>query len=70
MRIGRRFVVLAVIVVAAVLVFATLRARQSACVSNEHGLRGEVTRGKDGQLLYFNGQCWTRQPVVSADTPF
>lgn len=45
-------------------------ARQSSCVSYERGLRGEAKRGKDGKLVYFNGECWTRQPVAPNDTPF
>lgn len=49
--------------------FATLRARNYACVSFEPGLRGEAMRGDDGQFLYFNGECWTRKPMAPTDTP-
>jgi hypothetical protein len=66
----RRLLVAMIVVVGVAIAFATFRARRPSCVSYERGLRGEVKRGEDGTLLYFNGQCWTRQPVAPTDTPF
>ena len=67
----RLYVVLVAVAVSAVVIaFATLRGTRYACVSFEQGLHGEAKRGPDGQFLYFNGQCWTRQPLAPTDTPF
>ena len=41
-----------------------------SCVARDRGLRGEVMRSRGGKLLYFNGQCWTPEPLPPADTPF
>ena len=32
--------------------------------------KGDVERGSDGRLLYFNGQEWTDKPFPAQDTPF
>jgi hypothetical protein len=64
------YVVLVAAVIGVVIACATFRARRYSCVSNEPGLRGEVMRGQDGKDLYFNGECWTRQPVAPTDSPF
>ena len=31
---------------------------------------GDVKRGPDGRLLYFNGRQWTDTPLPPQDTPF
>jgi hypothetical protein len=66
----RRLIVVVLVAVSVAIAFATFRARRSSCVSSEQGLRGEVKRGQDGRLVYFNGECWTHQPVTPTDTPF
>jgi hypothetical protein len=48
---------------------ASYRASRYPCISGDVGLRGEVMRSADGQFLYFNGHCWTRQPMPPTDTP-
>ena len=63
------YIVLFATAVTAVIAFAALRARQYGCVSFEPGIRGEVMSGDAGATLYFNGTCWTRQPVAPTDTP-
>jgi hypothetical protein len=47
----------------------TAQALPSACVSYEPGLRGEVMHTAEGKPLYYNGQCWTSQPMPPLDTP-
>ncbi len=43
-------------------------ASRFSCVgSYERGIRGEVLKTADGRMLYFNGQCWTRQPIPPTD---
>ena len=63
------YVVMFVVAATAAFALATLRARQYGCVSFEPGIRGEVMRSDSGETLYFNGSCWTRQPVAPTDTP-
>jgi hypothetical protein len=67
---ARRLIVVVLLAVSVAIAFATFRARRSSCVSYERGLRGEAKRGDDGRLVYFNGKCWTHQPVEPTDTPF
>jgi hypothetical protein len=31
---------------------------------------GDVKRGSDGRLLYFDGRQWTAKPLPPQDTPF
>ena len=31
---------------------------------------GDVKRGPDGRLLYFDGRQWTDKPLPAQDTPF
>jgi hypothetical protein len=42
---------------------------RSACVEVGPGLRGEVTVHAGGKVLYFNGNCWTSEPVPPLDMP-
>jgi hypothetical protein len=41
-----------------------------SCATDLRAVRGEVKRGADGKLLYFNGECWTTKPMAPRDTPF
>jgi hypothetical protein len=43
---------------------------QYPCLSRETGLRGEAKRRADGQMLYFDGECWTARPMPPRDSPF
>ncbi len=40
------------------------------CDSSQPGMRGEVRREANGTLRYFDGRCWTTQPLPPRDTPF
>ena len=40
------------------------------CRSYAVGVRGEIMRVTDGDFLYFNGTCWTTEPMPPLDTPF
>ena len=42
---------------------------RSACVEVGSGLRGEVKAHASGKLLYFNGSCWTSEPMPPRDMP-
>jgi hypothetical protein len=66
----RRLLVVVFVAVIVAIAFASYLERGSDCVSDGRGVRGEATRGKDGRLLYFNGECWTHEPVAPTDTPF
>ena len=66
----RTLYVLLVVAVVSLVAFTTYRMRQGDCVSHERGFRGEVMRQPNGEFVYFNGQCWTRQPVAPTDMPF
>ena len=69
-RVTVRTLIVVVLAVVFAIAFATFRARRSSCVSDEQGLRGEAKRSQDGKLVYFNGECWTHEPVAATDTPF
>jgi len=40
-----------------------------SCQSDARAMAGEVKRGADGKLLYFDGTCWTTKPMPPRDTP-
>jgi hypothetical protein len=42
----------------------------TSCATDFRAVRGEVKRGVNGKLLYFNGECWTTKPMPPLDTPF
>jgi len=48
----------------------TVREWRYRCRSYESGLRGEVMRTASGEFLYFNGTCWTAEPMPPVDAPF
>jgi hypothetical protein len=56
--------------VAALAAGAAYVTRRPACETDRTATKGEVKRGADGRLLYYNGQCWTSQPQPPRDTPF
>jgi hypothetical protein len=66
----RRLLVVVLVAISVAIAFVMVRARRSSCVSYERGLRGEVKRGQDGRLVYFNGECWSNESVAPTDTPF
>ena len=68
--------ILALLALVCSLVGCATASRFSCVGSYERGIRGEVMKTADGRTLYFNGQCWTRQPIPPTDlalerpTPF
>jgi len=42
----------------------------ASCEVDERAMAGEVKRGPDGTLMYFDGRCWTSKPTPPLDTPF
>jgi hypothetical protein len=65
-----RFVVALVLVSFGLAGCESYRDWRYPCVSRESGLRGEAKRGGDGQMLYFDGECWTARPLPPRDSPF
>ena len=59
-----------VVICVGVAAFVTYRSWEYRCESRRPGFRGEVMRGDDGRLLYFNGECWTAQAMPPTDAPF
>jgi hypothetical protein len=37
---------------------------------HSHGIKGDVRRGSDGKLWYFNGERWSTTPPRPDDVPF
>ena len=40
-----------------------------SCATDPRALRGEMMRGRDGRMLYFDGRCWSSTPLPPRDTP-
>ena len=67
-KMGIGLVVLALVIVGIVVV-AVYLPRRSACTADSTAVRGDVRREK-GQMIYYDGRCWTQKPVPPTDTPF
>ena len=37
------------------------------CLGDRHALKGEARLGSDGNILYFDGQCWSAEPLPPRD---
>jgi hypothetical protein len=68
-RVTTRLFLLALIVGAALLAGAAYWRGRNTCVEPGSGLRGEVKVRPDGTTLYFDGQCWSTQPLPPLDMP-
>jgi len=44
--------------------------REPSCLHSPRGMRGEMMRGDDGSMFYFDGQCWSHTPVPPMDIAF
>ena len=55
---------------AALIVSVAYWSGQRSCQSDAQATKGEIKRGPDGRMLYFDGQCWTDKPMPPKDTPF
>jgi hypothetical protein len=66
----RKTVVVVVVAALCVVAVLTMRAWRSRCRSYVVGLRGEIMRTDNGEFLYFNGTCWTTEPMPPLDAPF
>jgi hypothetical protein len=73
MTVRRSFLVVVVVAVAVCVGVGTwvaVRAWHTRCRSYAVGVRGEIMRATDGDFLYFNGACWTIEPMPPLDAPF
>lgn len=57
---------LVVVALGAIVAVAAYWSRRSSCVEAGPGLRGEV-QVLAGKTLYFNGECWTTEPMPPRD---
>jgi hypothetical protein len=54
----------------AALILGTLLALPRHQTLDTTAQAGDVKRGADGQLLYFNGRVWDTKPLPAQDSPF
>jgi len=63
---GRRLLI--AIIATATMAITFYWHREPSCAHDPRGMRGEMMRGPDGAILYFDGQCWSHTPVPPMDT--